>query len=420
MTPERAGIIDPRRVLRAVEARSSAARRWSGVQSSARRVGEGPDGADDAGVVEHAVEPAPGLARRGRRLRRPAPRPSRRVAMNRAASPSAAAAAWPASTWMSATTTRAPSSTKRWAVARPMPLAPPVMTATCPSRRPAMALVSCPRGTDQRPAERSFFRPARTWDERSPTPPTGRQRVPPAPISGAHRPRPTSFFTDSVCTVPARRCDGHRTGARRRPVAGVELPGAARRRHPPGAGGAAASSRRGSSATRTSRSSGTSRGSGIGARTSGCGGGCGSSPAARSTSRRPATTSSTRSSELSFLVVRTDDRRDQGLPQRLPAPGPAAEGLRRPLLRDPLPVPRLRVEARRPLKHVPARVGLPPRRRPTTSASRRARSARGPGSCSSTRTRTPDRWRTSSASLADALRALGPGQPVRRGARRPR
>src|SRR5436309_16097058 len=39
----------------------------------------------------------------------------------------------------SAITTRAPSSRKRSAVSRPMPLPPPVMTATLPSSRPAIA-----------------------------------------------------------------------------------------------------------------------------------------------------------------------------------------------------------------------------------------------------------------------------------------
>jgi hypothetical protein len=39
---------------------------------------------------------------------------------------------------MSPITTRAPSSTKRRAVARPMPEHPPVTTATLPSMRPAM------------------------------------------------------------------------------------------------------------------------------------------------------------------------------------------------------------------------------------------------------------------------------------------
>src|SRR5215212_4530913 len=45
----------------------------------------------------------------------------------------------PGSSARSATQTRAPSSAKRFAVSRPMPLAPPVMTATFPSRRPGMS-----------------------------------------------------------------------------------------------------------------------------------------------------------------------------------------------------------------------------------------------------------------------------------------
>src|SRR5215212_1585916 len=45
----------------------------------------------------------------------------------------------PGSSARSTTQTRAPSSAKRFAVSRPMPLAPPVMTATFPSRRPGMS-----------------------------------------------------------------------------------------------------------------------------------------------------------------------------------------------------------------------------------------------------------------------------------------
>src|SRR5450755_1022756 len=54
-----------------------------------------------------------------------------------APSPSrAATVAAPASSRTSATTTRAPSSAKRSQHARPMPLPPPVTTATLPSSRP--------------------------------------------------------------------------------------------------------------------------------------------------------------------------------------------------------------------------------------------------------------------------------------------
>src|SRR5215210_4310448 len=45
------------------------------------------------------------------------------------------AVSFPSSSARSATHTRAPSSAKRWAVSRPMPPAPPVTTATFPSRR---------------------------------------------------------------------------------------------------------------------------------------------------------------------------------------------------------------------------------------------------------------------------------------------
>ena len=58
------------------------------------------------------------------------------VCTNVATEPNAAARAWPGSSWMSAITTRAPSSTKRRTVPSPIPLDPPVMTATLPSSRP--------------------------------------------------------------------------------------------------------------------------------------------------------------------------------------------------------------------------------------------------------------------------------------------
>src|SRR5271167_1332790 len=46
----------------------------------------------------------------------------------------------PLSSWISAAITHAPSLTNRSTVPRPMPLAAPVITATLPSRRPAMIL----------------------------------------------------------------------------------------------------------------------------------------------------------------------------------------------------------------------------------------------------------------------------------------
>src|SRR5919107_4331725 len=51
------------------------------------------------------------------------------------------AASCPGSSARSATQTRAPSSAKRRAVSRPMPPAPPVTTATFPSRRPGISIL---------------------------------------------------------------------------------------------------------------------------------------------------------------------------------------------------------------------------------------------------------------------------------------
>ena len=73
------------------------------------------------------------------------------------------------------------------------------------------------------------------------------------------------------------------------------------------------------------------------------------------------------------------DGRHQGLPERVPPPRPAAEGPRRPLQRAPVPVPRLRVAARRCAAGRAGAVGLPPRRRRRRSTSPRSRSARGRG-----------------------------------------
>ena len=97
----------------------------------------------------------------------------------------------------------------------------------------------------------------------------------------------------------------------------------------------------------TSRSSATHRGSGTAAKSSGSGCGSGSSPAARSTSRTPATTSSTTSPSCRSSCCVTRTGAIKAYPQRLPASRPPAEGLRRALLRTALPVPRLRLGARR-------------------------------------------------------------------------
>src|SRR4051812_386656 len=53
--------------------------------------------------------------------------------MNAAASPRESTSSTAAASSMSAISTLAPSSTKTWAIARPMPLAPPVTIATFPS-----------------------------------------------------------------------------------------------------------------------------------------------------------------------------------------------------------------------------------------------------------------------------------------------
>src|SRR5512145_3290136 len=61
---------------------------------------------------------------------------------------------------MSAMTTRAPSSTKRTAVALPIPLAAPVITATWPSSRPAMvphSLAALSPAIDTHPDARTYL-----------------------------------------------------------------------------------------------------------------------------------------------------------------------------------------------------------------------------------------------------------------------
>src|SRR5262245_53360411 len=61
------------------------------------------------------------------------------VCLYAAFAPSSRANTVPCSSFRSATTTRAPSATNRRQVAAPMPDAPPVTTATFPSRRPTLA-----------------------------------------------------------------------------------------------------------------------------------------------------------------------------------------------------------------------------------------------------------------------------------------
>ena len=96
------------------------------------------------GVVEHDVDAAELATPRWRswlRRRPPRPRPSRTKRRLFACSVRRADSrnSLPTASFRSATTTRAPSARKRSAVARPMPLAPPVMTATLSSRRPGMS-----------------------------------------------------------------------------------------------------------------------------------------------------------------------------------------------------------------------------------------------------------------------------------------
>ena len=129
----------------------------------------------------------------------------------------------------------------------------------------------------------------------------------------------------------------------------------------------------------------------------GCGRGCGRSRAGRRRSRpgrlRRVRRSATRRSRSCATSAATLAR----VPQRVPAPRPAPRrGLRHVRRRrDPVPVPRLVLRARRPARRRsrPRRVHRPARR---PRAARRCASTRGAGSCSSTSTPTPSRCSTSS------------------------
>ena len=96
-------------------------------------LGDRPEGAADAGVVEHHVEAAEAPDRRGDELL------DRGLVgdvgpdeAQRSGSATSSTSRCPLSSLRSPTTTRAPASRKRSTVARPMPLAPPVTMATRP------------------------------------------------------------------------------------------------------------------------------------------------------------------------------------------------------------------------------------------------------------------------------------------------
>ena len=175
--------------------------------------------------------------------------------------------------------------------------------------------------------------------------------------------RQTKLLRTVRTTVVTREGGGFH--GHRRSIPRDHVPGAARHRHPRGARGAAAASRRGILGrrrhldralhlARVARARGRAAlEAGLAVRLP-----RGAHPARRQLHRlrhrRP-------------VVHRHahGTRRDQGVPQRLPAPRPPAQGLRRPLQRDPLPVPRVRLGARRRARRRAGAVGLPPRR-PTT------------------------------------------------------
>ena len=110
-------------------------------------------------------------------------------------------------------------------------------------------------------------------------------------------------------------------------------------------------------------------------------------------------------------------RHHPGVPERLSAPRSPAEGLRRPLLRDPVPVPWLRLDHRRATPGRAGQVGLRPCRGRTllTAAVQGGRVGR-------VRVHQPRPRRRAVARLPGrdrrAVRRVGPGQPVQAGARR--
>ena len=122
-----------------------------------------------------------------------------------------------------------------------------------------------------------------------------------------------------------------------------------------------------------------------------------------------ATSSSTRSATRRSSIVRADDRRAARVLQHVPAPRPAARrGLRLVRRRrDPVPVSRLVLRARRPpRRRSRSRRVRRPARRPRARAA--CASTRGAGSCSSISTPRPSRCSTSSIRCPTLLGAVPP------------
>ena len=102
--------------------------------------------------------------------------------------------------------------------------------------------------------------------------------------------------------------------------------------------------------------------------------------------------------ELSFFVIRGADGAIRAFPNACLHRGRKLKDLRRSLHRGPLPVPRLRLDARRGAGDVPAGWDFPHVDTGDDSTCPSARSPHGPGSCSSTPIRRRRRSRSSSAS----------------------
>ena len=206
-----------------------------------RVIGDEPEGPEPGGV-HRGVEATEARAPRAAPCARRRPRSVTSTTSPTTAAPSSAVAASSGSALRSPSTTRAPSRTKRRAHSRPMPDAPPVITATRPSNRPSPTASSPFADSDarSRPVDR---------DERSRRHPTG--RVPREGIRGASglgsvstrvrpppRPRRGPRADRDAGGPPARA--RARARRERRPPGGaarhrgrVRLAGAARRLRPP-------------------------------------------------------------------------------------------------------------------------------------------------------------------------------------------